>query len=59
MVAGSISSGGDHGMLMRPNKVSCPVVPYVVPKCSLDFLVMVIQFLVSLVFFYKDGFGIR
>ena len=31
---------------MRPNKVknSCPVFPYVMRRCSLDFLVMLIQF---------------
>ena len=34
VVAGSISSGGDHGIHCR-----CPVFLYVVRKCSLDFLV--------------------
>ena len=42
--AGSISSGGYHGIYCWWGQNSCLVFLYVVHKCSPDFLVMVIQF---------------
>ena len=50
VVAWSISSCGDYGIhswcdLIR--STSCPVFPYIVRRCSADFLVMVIQFTMS------------
>ena len=47
VVAGSSSSGGDHGIhcwWVQIDRNSCPVISYVVHRCSSDFLVMVIQF---------------
>ena len=52
VVAGSISSGGDYGIN------SGPVFPYVVSRCSADFLVIQFTILIPLLKKYVDSLNV-